>query len=31
MHSTLEIVFEDLLRQQNKSFSIALTMHTLGY
>jgi len=31
MHSTLEIVFEDLLRQQNKSFSIALTMHALGY
>ena len=31
LHSTLEIVFEDLPRQQNKSFSIALTMHALGY
>jgi hypothetical protein len=31
LHSTVEIVFEDLPRQQNMLFSIALTMHALGY
>jgi hypothetical protein len=31
LHSTLEVVFEDLPRQQTKSFRIVLTMRDLGY
>ena len=31
LHSTLEIVFKDLPREQSNSFSITLTMHALGY
>ena len=31
LHSTLEIVFENLPREQSKSFSITLTMQALGY
>jgi hypothetical protein len=31
LHSTLEIVFDNLPREESKSFSITLTMHSLGY
>ena len=31
LHSTLEIVFDNLPREEGKSFSITLTMHSLGY
>lgn len=31
LHSTLEIVFENLPREQSNNFSIALTMRDLGY
>ena len=31
LHSTLEIMFDNLPRGKGKSFSITLTMHSLGY
>jgi hypothetical protein len=31
LHSTLEIIFEDLPREQTSSFSVALSMRELGY
>lgn len=31
LQSTLEIVFDNLRREESKSFSITLTMHSLGY
>ena len=31
LHSTLEIVFDNLPREDGKSFSLTLTMHTLDY
>lgn len=31
LHSTLEMVFDNLPREESKSFSITLTMHSLGY
>jgi uncharacterized protein YfaP (DUF2135 family) len=31
LHSTLEIVFDNLPREEGKSFSLTLTMHSLDY